>query len=177
MTDAPDSLDQAAGRASTSASLAARAVARLIDFLLLGVLHAVVVGMVVLGVLLGQPGGALPGGSGIVAGAVRAGLGAAINLGYFALLESRHGQTVGKMVMKVRTVDAAGGTPGLEQALRRNVWVAFGVAGVVPFIGGVIGGLAQLAAAITIAVGIADGTSDGRGWHDRLASGTRVVAA
>jgi uncharacterized RDD family membrane protein YckC len=181
MTDAPDhSVHRApdAAPTPTAATLGVRALARLVDFVLLAVVNAVVVGIVVVGALFGQSGGVLlgVGGSGIVAGAVGALLGAAINLAYFALLESRDGQTLGKRLFKLRVVDAAGRTPSLEQAVRRNIWVAFGVAGVVPIIGGLVGSLAQLVAVIMIAVGISDARAGGRGWHDRFAGGTLVVA-
>jgi hypothetical protein len=82
-------------------------------------------------------------------------------------------------VMKLRVIDGKGdgNAPSVEQAIRRNIWVAFGIAGVVPIIGGLIGSLAQLGAVVMVAVGIADGKSGGRGWHDRFAGGTLVVAA
>lgn len=162
-----------------AASLGVRALSRLIDFVLLGVVNAIVVGMVLVGAVLGQSGGVygVTGASSVVATVVSAVLGAVLNLGYFTLLESRNGQTLGKMITKLRVVDAAGQVPTLEQALRRNVWVAFGVLGVVPVIGGLLGGLAQLAAVIAIAIGINDQHGDGRAWHDRLAGNTLVVGS
>jgi len=183
MTENPESFATAAGPpppvAPAAASLGVRAVARLIDFVLLGIANFIVIGVIVLGMVLGQSGGVFltSGASSILAGVVSTVLGAAINLGYFALLESRNGQTVGKMIMKLRVVDASAGTPSLEQALRRNIWVGFGIAGVVPIIGGLIGSLAQLAAVVTIAIGIADDKRGGRGWHDRFAGDTLVVSA
>lgn len=180
MTETPDHSVGAAFQPlppRTSARLGARAVARLIDFVLLGIFGSIVVGVIVVGTLLGQSGGMFlaTGASSVVAGAVSAVLTAAINLAYFGLLESRSGQTIGKMIMKLRVVDATGATPSLEQALRRNIWVAFGIAGIVPIIGSLVGSLAQLAAVITIAIGIADDKRDGRGWHDRFAGDTLVV--
>jgi uncharacterized RDD family membrane protein YckC len=180
MTDLPDHSTAPSSTPPTSlaaATLGVRALARLIDFVLLAVVNAVVVGVVVVGALLGQSGGMVmgAGGSGLVASAIGAVLGAAINLAYFAGLESRSGQTIGKMVLKLRTEDAAGRVPSMEAAIRRNIWVAFGVAGIVPIIGGLVGSLAQLAAVVTIAIGIADAKSGGRGWHDRFAGGTLVV--
>lgn len=181
MTENPDHPAAAAQPAALppAASVGVRAVARLIDFVLLGIVNAIVVGVVVVGALLGQSGGMFvaTGASSIVAGAVSAVLGAALNLAYFGFLESRDGQTIGKMVMKLRVVDASGNVPSLEQALRRNIWVAFGIAGVVPIIGGLIGSLAQLAAVITIAIGIADDKRGGRAWHDRFAGDTLVVGS
>ena len=65
--------------------------------------------------------------------------------------------------------------PSLEEAARRNCWVAFGVLGVVPVVGGFVGGLASLVAVILIAVGINGDTVNRQAWHDRFAGGTRVV--
>lgn len=163
----------------TAAGLGVRAVARLVDFVILAVVNAVVVGALLVGAVLGQSGGMVmgSGASSIVAGAVGALLGALINLAYFAALESGGRQTIGKTVMKLRVIDEAGNAPSVEQAIRRNIWVAFGIVGVVPIIGGLIGGLAQLGAVIMIAVGITDSKSRGRGWHDRFAGGTLVVAS
>lgn len=179
MTETPEPTGtETTQSAPVAASLGVRAAARLIDFVLLAIVNVVIVSVIVVGAVLGQSGGfAGTGASSIVAGAVSAVLGAAVNLGYFAFLESRGGQTVGKMVMKLRVIDASGGTPSLEQAVRRNIWVAFGVAGVVPIIGGLIGSLAQLAAVITIAIGISDAQRGGRGWHDRFAGDTLVIGA
>lgn len=180
MSGTPDhTTAPAASLAATAASIGPRAGARLVDFVILGIVNAVVIGVVLVGAILGQSGGMLMGvgGSSILAGAVGALLGAVLNLAYFAILESRSGQTVGKMLLKLRVVDSAGQVPTLEQALRRNIWVAFGIAGVVPLIGGLVGSLAQLAAVVMIAIAIADDKSGGRGWHDRFAGGTLVVRA
>ena len=160
------------------AGLGPRALARLIDFVLLAVVNAVVVGVLVVGLLLGRSGGLVmgAGASGLAATALAAVITAAVNLAYFAGLESRGGQTVGKMVMRLRVLGPSGGAPTLEEAIRRNVWVAFGIAGVVPVIGGLVGSLAQLAAVVMIAIAIADG-SGRQACHDRFAGGTGVVVA
>lgn len=184
MTEAPQHSDDPVWQqpaqqvAPTAAGLGPRALARLVDFVVLAVVNAVVVGVVIVGALFGKSGGMVmgSGASGIVAGAVGALLGAVINLGYFAALESGNRQTIGKKVLKLRVLDATGNGATVEQAIRRNIWVAFGIAGVVPIIGGVIGSLAQLVAVILIAVGINDAKNRGRGWHDQFAGGTVVVA-
>lgn len=147
--DRPESVVPAAG-------LGVRAVARLIDYVPLAVVTGIVLS--------------------VLPDALGALVGAAVNLAYFAVLESRGGQTLGKTVMKLRTVDSSGRVPSFEQAVRRNIWVAFGVVGVIPFVGAPLGGAAQLIAVVMIAVGIADGAGGG-GWHDRFAGGTRVVRA
>ena len=52
---------------------------------------------------------------------------AAVYLGYFAFMESSRGQTVGKMIMKLRTYgpDRAS-NPTMEQAIKRNGYAALG---------------------------------------------------
>ena len=92
---------------------------------------------------------------------------AAITIAYFALMESSSGQTLGKMLLGLRTEGPGGGKPTMEQALKRNAW--YGLA-VIPF----LGGLAQLAAIIYIAVTISN-SANKVGWHDTFAGGTRVV--
>ncbi len=114
-------------------------------------------------------------GGGSAARAASAVLGAVIYLGYFSLMESSRGQTVGKTVMKLHTLGPAGGKPTLQQSVRRNIWVAAGILGVVPVVGSTIGGLLELVAVIMIAVGINNDTIHRQAWHDRFAGGTRVV--
>jgi uncharacterized RDD family membrane protein YckC len=92
---------------------------------------------------------------------------AAIVIGYFAFLESSRGQTLGKMIMKLKTVGPDGQNPSLETAVKRNAFYALGI---VP----VIGGLAQLAAVLYIAYTIND-SSTHSGWHDEFAGGTLVM--
>ena len=74
---------------------------------------------------MGEDGGAgmyTIGGSYAVA-AVSALIGVAIQMGYFVYLESSRGQTVGKMIMKLRTVAPDGGNPTVEEAARRNSFI------------------------------------------------------
>lgn len=145
-----------------------RVTARLVDH----------VGLAVVTVLLLAPlglGASLVGGpAGFLAGAFAAAVSAALTVGYFAVLEARDGQTIGKRLLGVRVVDADGRVPTLGSALRRNAWTGLGVVSVVPVVGGLVGSAATLVAAIAILVGI---TRDehGRGWHDTFAGGTRVV--
>ena len=63
----------------------------------------------------------------------------------------------------------------MDEALRRNAWVALGILGVIPLVGTFLSGLAQLAAMILIAVGISGDTVGRRGWHDTFAGGTQVI--
>ena len=149
-----------------SADLGTRFLARLIDFALLWVVYLVViVPIVVIAIFSGSYGGAI-GGFG-VGGFVAGVLLAAIVVGYFAVMESSRGQTVGKMVMKLKTEGPDGGNPSMEMAIKRNLWIALGI---IPL----IGGLAELAAAVYIAVTISQSPTN-TGWHDTFAGGTRVV--
>ncbi|MCM3661996.1 RDD family protein [Georgenia satyanarayanai] len=100
----------------------------------------------------------------------------AITLGYFVLLESARGQTLGKMLLNVRTVGAAGGNPTTTEALKRNLWTAVGIVGIIPALAW-LGSLLSLAAVITILVTVSSNTATRQGWHDRFAGGTRVVRA
>ncbi|MEN8234398.1 MAG: RDD family protein [Actinomycetota bacterium] len=94
-------------------------------------------------------------------------LSAVLVVAYFALMETYQGQTLGKMLLKLKTVAPDGGKPSLEAAIKRNAWYLLGI---VPF----IGGLAQLAVVIYIAVTISQSAMN-LGWHDTFA-GTKVVA-
>src|SRR6476659_6537267 len=149
-----------------------RFLARLIDGVILAVVYVVV--SVVVGVAVTGDGGALYR-SGSGARAASAVLGAVIYLGYFSLLESTRGQTVGKTVRRLRTLGPAGGNPTLDQSLRRNIWVAAGILGVIPVVGSTIGGLLELLAVVMIAVGINNGPLHRQAWHGRLGGGTHVV--
>ena len=134
-----------------------RFVARLVDLILVGVVNAVVVGTLVVGVLFGSGGdglSVLTGAGGGVVGALGTLLSAAISLAYFSLMESKRGQTVGKMIMKLHVRSESGGLPTLEQAAKRNIWVVVGIVGIVPFVGGLLAFVGQVAAVVTIALGI-----------------------
>ena len=99
------------------AELMDRFLARLIDFVLLFVVNIIIVSVVIIGAIMGESGGAGFGmGGSFAVGAVTAILTTIIYLGYFSFLESSRGQTLGKMVMKLRVVGPQGGNPTLEQA-------------------------------------------------------------
>ncbi len=97
-----------------------------------------------------------------------------IYLGYFALMESRNGQTLGKMLLKLQhrgpgrqPAEHGGGAqaqllgrprgPGGHPVRRR-----------------LIGSLAELAIVIVIAVTIGNSPTK-QGWHDGIAGGTKVI--
>lgn len=152
------------------ADVATRFVARLIDHILLGIVLFVIIVPFVIGAMFTNVsgfGGMFGGfGTGSLISSI---VTAVITIGYFAFMESNQGQTVGKMVMGLKTEGPSGGNPTMEEAIKRNGWYALAI---VPW----IGGLAQLAVAIYIAVTISGSTSN-TGWHDDFAGGTRVVRA
>ncbi len=132
------------------ASLWPRFVARLIDSILVGLVSAYVIGF-----------------AGFAFGFVASTLSVAISIGYFALMESYGGRTIGKMLLKLKTVGPDGGNPSIEMAFRRNIWYLLGI---LPY----IGGMAEIAAVILVAVTISRSPMN-TGWHDNFAPGTRVV--
>ncbi len=151
-----------------------RFVARLIDMVILFVVNLIITVALIAGALgLNGVNGFGMGGS-FVAGAVTAVITALINLGYFAYMESSQGKTVGKMVMKLRVESETGGTPTLEQAAKRNIWVAAPILGIIPILGGLIGSVLELVAIIMIAVGINSDTARRQPWTDKFA-GTQVI--
>ena len=166
----------APGGVGQPADLLMRFLARLIDGLILAFVNFVFVGILIVGVIAGSDTGSMGGfgtGGSFVGGAIYSILTAAISLGYFAFLESKNGQTVGKMALKLQTQGPGGGHPTMEEALKRNAFVAIGVLGVIPVLG-VIAGLLSLAAYIAIAVTISSSPIN-EGWHDKFAGGTRVI--
>lgn len=103
-------------------------------------------------------------------------LSVAASLAYFGFLESNRGQTVGKMLLKLRTYGPDGvSNPTLEQALKRNGYVAINVISIVPILGPFIAALATLGAVIYIAVTLNNDQPNHQGWHDKFAGGTRVL--
>ena len=149
-----------------------RFLARLLD----GVLLAIVAGIIdaILAAAFGVSAGGLGVGGSYAYAAIAAVIGTVINLGYFGYLESSRGQTLGKMALKLRVQTMSGVPPTLEQAVKRNIWLALPLLGIIPFIGGLIGALGELVAVIMIAVGISNDTAMRRPWTDKYAE-TRVL--
>lgn len=142
-----------------------RFLARFIDGILIGIV-AVIINIVL----------AIVSDSFLLTGVISSIVTAVIYLGYFAYLESTKGQTIGKQVMKLKVVGPDGvNVPTMEQAVRRNIWTAFGIAGVIPILGALLGGLAELAAVILIAVGINGDPVNRQHWFDKFAGGTKVL--
>lgn len=151
------------------ADLGTRILARIIDAILVGVVNAVLVTTLLFGVIFSAGGTGMPGFGGVSGwGLLSSLITTAINIGYFAFMESSRGQTVGKMLLKIQTQGPDGQNPTMEEAIKRNAWLALSI---VPF----IGGLLSLAAVIYIMVTINNNTATRQGWHDEFAGGTRVI--
>ena len=150
------------------AELLDRFLAKLIDFVLVGVVYGIIAAILAVGVAIGT-------GSSWVAGVVTSVVLVALQLGYFTFLESSRGQTVGKMVMKLRVLGPGGGQPTTEEALKRNIWMAISLIGIIPFVGWLLQGVAWVAALVTIALGINNDTAKRQAWHDQLGGGTQVI--
>lgn len=176
---APPPPMQAPSGVGQPADLMNRFLARLIDMVLLAVVNGILVGGVVVGMLMNASnvpgtGFAMSTGTGYAATAVSSILSTLIVLGYFVFLESSRGQTVGKMLLKLETRGPGGGRPTVQQALKRNAFLAIGLLGIVPFLN-FVSGLLSLAAYILIAVSINNNKTTRQGWHDEFAGGTSVV--
>jgi uncharacterized RDD family membrane protein YckC len=152
-----------------------RFLARLIDFVLIGIVNAIITAVLIVGVLgaSSATGYGVGTGGGFAIGALSALITTALYLGYFVVMESQRGQTVGKMLLRLDTQGPEGGHPTVEQAFRRNAWLLLGLLGIVPLLG-ILGGLLELAATIAIGVTISSSPVN-EGWHDRFAGGTKVL--
>lgn len=164
----------ATGGVGQPADLLMRFLARLIDFVLLAVVLAIINAVILAAMFSASATGSGIGLGGSYAfSAVSAVLSSVVYLGYFSLMESRSGQTLGKMLLKLQTQGPAGATPTLEQAVKRNLWTAAGILGVIPFLG-LITWPIILIAEIMIAVTINNSPTK-QGWHDNFAGGTKVI--
>jgi uncharacterized RDD family membrane protein YckC len=145
-------------------SLMDRFLARLIDFIIIGI-----VGFIIRIVL------AAISDSWLLANLIDAVVTTVLYLGYFGYLESNRGQTIGKQVMKLKTVGPDGhSNPTMNEAIKRNIWLGAAILGVVPILGALLGGLIELAAIIIIAVNI-NSDPQRQHWFDKFAGGTKVV--
>lgn len=154
------------------AELLDRFLARLIDGVLLGIVYFIL-SLIVAAIVVS---GFRSTGEAIVFGLVLSILFTATTLGYYGFLETSQGQTVGKMVMKLKVFGPDGtSTPTMEQSLKRNFFYALSLLGIIPFVGSLLGSIAQLAAVIYIAVTINNDTVNRQGFHDGFAGGTRVM--
>ncbi len=161
-------MPQMSGGAGSPADVGVRVLARLLDHILLSILIFAIIVPLVLVSMFADAGGFGFGFGGFSVGTlVTSIVSAVIVIAYFALMESRNGQTVGKMLLGIRTLGPDGSPPSMEQAIKRNSWY---LVGIIPF----LGGLAQLAIAIYIVVTISNSATK-TGWHDTFAGGTKVV--
>ena len=93
---------------------------------------------------------------------------AVLGLGYFGYLESSRGQTIGKQVMKLKTVGPDGhSNPTMNEAIKRNIFYTFGI---MPC----LGTLAAIVSIILIAVNI-NSDPQRQHWFDKFAGGTKVI--
>jgi uncharacterized RDD family membrane protein YckC len=167
MTDADPQDQMQQPTSEVGADLMPRFWARLMDGLLLGFVMFAIIVPVVFVSILGVSGG-YGAFTGFGVGAFMISLVfAAFVIGYFAYFESSRGQTVGKMVMKLKTVGPDGGNPSFEEAAKRNAFYAISI---IP----IIGGLLELGAVIYIAYTINESPTH-VGWHDEFAGGTKVI--
>jgi uncharacterized RDD family membrane protein YckC len=140
--------------------LIGRFVARLLDAVIVGIPVSIVLAMAGLPAQTFGLGGV----EAWTAGAVTAVLWFAYYVGFES---SSGGATLGKRIMRARVVTADGGSPSVQAAAIRNLWLLFGL---IPL----VGGIAQLIAVIVIAVTISS-SPEHRGKHDEFA-GTGVVS-
>ncbi len=150
-----------------------RFLAKLIDGILLGLVYGFLVVFLVLGLIFGAMAGGM--GGGFIASAISTLISTALFVGYFAFMESSRGQTVGKMLLKIEVRGPDGQHPTLEQALKRNAYLAIGLVGIIPILGTLLAPLLSLGATIAIAVTINSNTATRQGWHDMFADGTSVI--
>lgn len=149
-----------------------RFLARLIDGVILGVVYGIIAGIVGGVIITGYRSGAEL----FIYYLIISVVSSVLYLGYFAYMESNRGETVGKMVMKLKVFGPDGvSKPTMEQAVRRNIWVAAGILGIVPVVGTLLGGLASLGAVILILVGINGDAAKRQHWFDHFAGGTQVM--
>ena len=148
-----------------------RFLARLVDAIILGVTYGIIVGIVGGVFISGYRTGAEVYFYYLIIGV----LSTIVYVGYFAYMESSRGQTLGKMVMKLKVFGPDGASnPTLEQAVRRNIYLGFGLLAIIPFVGWFVGWIAQVAAVILILIGI-NGDPRRQHWFDKFAGGTTVV--
>ena len=147
--------------AGTPGQLLPRLGARIIDGLIVGIPMGILTGIMLLA----------SGGSGFVNFFMTVVTGV-VALGYWTYMESTQGATLGKKLLGLSVVAPGGGRPTLEQAAKRNAFVALQILTGIPVLG-FLAGLLSFAACIGIAVTVEqDGNK--QGFHDKFAGGTQV---
>jgi uncharacterized RDD family membrane protein YckC len=157
------------------ADLTSRFLAKLIDWVLLGIVLGIVWGIAAsIFISSALTGGSAFRGGGFLYSLLLTIISTALVLGYFVFMESSRGQTVGKMLLKLKVQTATGANPSMEEAAKRNAYMALYLANVVPWVGWLISSLGLLAANIYIAITINNDTQARRGWHDQFGE-TQVI--
>jgi uncharacterized RDD family membrane protein YckC len=149
-----------------------RFLAKLIDGVILGVVYVVISAIVGSIVYSGYHSGGEIFMFWLIVGIIDT----VLYLGYFAYMESSRGETVGKMVMKLKVYGPDGvSKPTMEQAIRRNIYYAWPLIMIVPVVGWILGPVAAVASAVLILVGINGDAVKRQHWFDKFAGGTTVV--
>lgn len=151
-----------AGTSGAPGELLPRLGARIIDSLIVGIPMAILTFIMVFG----------SNGSGFTV-FVMSLLSGAAAFGYSTYLESSQGATIGKKLLGLSVVAPQGGHPTLEQAAKRNAFVALQILTGVPFLGW-LASLASFVAWVGAAATIEQDAMK-QGFHDKFAGGTRVV--
>jgi uncharacterized RDD family membrane protein YckC len=95
---------------------------------------------------------------------------------YASLCEHVWATTLGKRLLGIEVRSAGNEDPSLAEAMLRNLYLAVGAIGFLPF-GVLLSFPLQLVAVASIPVSVLRDRPTGRGWHDRLAGGTIVARA
>ena len=147
--------------AGTPGELLPRLGARIIDGLIVGIPMGILSAIMIIA----------SGGSGFVDFFMTV-VSGVVAFGYWTYMESARGATIGKKLLGLSVAGPAGGNPTIEQAAKRNAFVALQILTGIPLLG-FLAGLLSLAAYIGIAVTIEqDGNK--QGFHDKFAGGTQV---
>jgi uncharacterized RDD family membrane protein YckC len=164
----PPPAPQAGTGVGQPADLMTRFLAKLIDWIIVGIVIGVIIIPLTIGLAFSGAGGGFGMGGFSMGGILTNLVTTALVIAYFVFLESNRGQTVGKMLLKLKVQGPGGQLPTMEQAAKRNAYMLLGI---VP----ILGGLAYLVAVIYIAVTINNNTTTRQGWHDEFADGTSVI--
>lgn len=177
----PAGMSQTASGPGRPGELLTRFLARILDGIIVAIPTAIVVVLLqILGRAMGSVGEWL---FGILAAIVYV----IAVMGYFSWMEANKGQTLGKLVLKLRTEGPSGGNPTMQQAFKRNSFylitlagvllgavVSIGILWILGSIIQVLAGIAGFVVVIMIAVSI-NSSPTKQGMHDKFAGGTRVV--
>jgi uncharacterized RDD family membrane protein YckC len=127
---------------------------------------------IVIGILAVATGAIEPGSMGFGSNYLLTVILAVIILAYFAVLEAKSGQTLGKKLLSIRAVKADGSSLEISDGVKRRIPFVIGSLIPIP----ILGPLVSLGLAIAILVTAAQDTPYNRGLHDKWAD-TMVVRA